>query len=927
MYAQAVPELDVQGQSVGYVGTITDISAHKQLEQDQKKLTAILESAPDYIGIANADGSIVWFNQPILDLFPDISRDTLSQYQISQFHPDWAANIILNQGLPQAIEHGSWLGETALLDATGREIPVSHLILAHKDAAGDVEYLSTVMRDISDQKHVEAAMQLSEARAQAAFEQAAMGIAESDMKTGRITRVNSHFCNLIGYTPEELYEMTVAELTYPDDAPKSMELIMELFQGEREDFSVEKRYRRKDGSIFWSLTTVTIVELPGDRSQYCLGMIWDISDRKAAEENLIASEQRFRRAIEDAPFPIMIHAEDGEVLQINATWTEMTGYGHAEIPTTKDWAKKAYGDRAERILAETFAPKYELTGRGDDCDFSIRTRDAGECLWQFSAAPLGQLPDGRRLVMSMAVDVTQRRNAEAEREKLLSKLSSLNQELELANQRLTDYSQTLEQRVEQRTLELREAKLLADQANQAKSEFLASMSHELRTPLNGILGYAQILNNSPSMLDKDREGVGIIQSCGTHLLTLINEVLDIAKVEAGRLELVPEPVALSSLLQNVIEICHVKTAQKGLTFNFTPSPHLPESVKVDEKRLRQVLLNLLGNAIKFTDQGSVALQVEVLDSWDNEAKLAFTVKDTGVGIRETDISKLFQAFEQVGDKSRQSEGTGLGLVISQRIIHLMDGEIEVQSQVGVGSEFSFTITLPTLSRSLDNTLERKQAKQIVGYGGKRQKLLVVDDRWENRAVVKNLLSPVGLIVSEAENGRAAWEMIQQDQPDIVILDLLMPEMNGYEFLELVRSNDQFQSMKVIISSASVSLEDQQNSINSGADDFLPKPIDAQALFDAIATQLSFSWIYACTVNSGMDVVPQETTLVLPSSSVLKELLGLVQLGCIFELRNYLEDLKKEDRTYSSFSNTLLKLAKYFDFEEMEELLQKYIDRE
>ena len=323
----------------------------------------------------------------------------------------------------------------------------------------------------------------------------------------------------------------------------------------------------------------------------------------------------------------------------------------------------------------------------------------------------------------------------------------------------------------------------------------------------------------------------------------------------------------------------------------------------------------------------MALQVEVLDSWDNEAKLAFTVKDTGVGIRETDISKLFQAFEQVGDKSRQSEGTGLGLVISQRIIHLMDGEIEVQSQVGVGSEFSFTITLPTLSRSLENTLERKQAKQIVGYGGKRQKLLVVDDRWENRAVVKNLFTPVGLIVSEAENGRAAWEMIQQDQPDIVILDLLMPEMNGYEFLELVRSNDQFQSMKVIISSASVSLEDQQNSINSGADDFLPKPIDAQALFDAIATQLSFSWIYACTVNPGMDVVPQENTLVLPSSSVLKELLGLVQLGCIFELRNYLEDLKKEDRTYSAFSNTLLKLAKYFDFEEMEELLQKYIDRE
>lgn len=236
----------------------------------------------------------------------------------------------------------------------------------------------------------------------------------------------------------------------------------------------------------------------------------------------------------------------------------------------------------------------------------------------------------------------------------------------------------------------------ANAANQAKSDFLANMSHELRTPLNGILGYAQILERSKVLPDKERHGVQIIHQCGTHLLTLINDILDLSKIEARKLELAPKAIHFPSFMQGVVEICRVRSDQKGIDFIYHPESNLPQGIEADEKRLRQVLLNLLGNAIKFTDSGSVTLKVEI-----NEASLdipipriKFQIEDTGVGISPNEVNKLFQAFEQVGEQKRQSEGTGLGLAISQRIVELMGGKIQVESEIGVGSNFYFELAMP-----------------------------------------------------------------------------------------------------------------------------------------------------------------------------------------------------------------------------------------
>ncbi|MEM8641613.1 MAG: ATP-binding protein [Cyanobacteria bacterium P01_G01_bin.54] len=478
---------------------------------------------------------------------------------------------------------------------------------------------------------------------------------------------------------------------------------------------------------------------------------------------------------------------------------------------------------------------------------------------------------------------------------------------------------TLEQKVAERTAELAIAKDQADAANQAKSEFLANMSHELRTPLNGILGYAQILGRDRQATPQQKDGVRIIQQCGTHLLNLINDVLDLAKIEARKLELLPNDFDLTAFLKGVVEIARLKAEQKEIAFVYAPLNALPDAVQGDEKRLRQVLLNLLGNAIKFTERGQVTLKVGQMGSSEAPSAppvIRFQVEDTGAGMTSEQVAQLFEPFEQVGAKERQAEGTGLGLAISRQIVEMMGGTLQVESTPNQGSRFWFELELMAVE-NWQPTAAAQSTQIVVSYAGARRKILVVDDRWENRAVIVNLLEPLGFELYQAENGEAGLTVAQRCQPDLILTDLVMPEMNGFEMTQALRAQPEFRDIPILASSASVFNFDRQKSQAVGCSDFLPKPVQLEELLAQLQSYLQIQWIVE--TPKPIESV-HAANLVLPPASELVAIQAALKIGDFDTLEAEGQRLAQLASEYIPFGQQLQALAHHFDEAAIAQLL-------
>ncbi|MBM0745584.1 response regulator (plasmid) [Phormidium sp. CLA17] len=563
------------------------------------------------------------------------------------------------------------------------------------------------------------------------------------------------------------------------------------------------------------------------------------------------------------------------------------------------------------------------------------------------SAPMSRLGAASRAIAAGKLD--QSVDAKGIRE-----LEVLGQSFNQMAKQLKGSFEELETRVEQRTAELNVAKEVADTANRAKSEFLANMSHELRTPLNGILGYAQILLRDKTANPKQKDGLSIIQQCGDHLLNLINDILDLSKIEARKLELNSHDFDFATFLHSIVDICRVKAEQKEITFTYEPLNKLPAAVHADEKRLRQILLNLMGNAIKFTDRGGVTFKVGVLLDSSSIAKpdakpdaepgnhglrpsaqpattrIRFQVEDTGVGMTAEQIEKIFTPFEQVGEKHRMAEGTGLGLAITQQIVQLMDSQIQVESITGQGSTFWFEVDLAEAENWIESQASHS-ALHITGYEGERRSLLVVDDRWENRSVLVNLLQPLGFEIIEASHGQEGIEQAMTQHLDLIITDIAMPVMDGFKMVRKLRSLPQFQHVPIIASSASVFKMDRQESQEAGCTDFLPKPIQVEELLEQLGCYLTLSWIYdsdSPTPAASRATVPElESQWLVPKPAELAALYASARIGDIWAVEEEAQRIQALHPDYQAFATKIVQLAQDMNEQAILKLVKPYAELE
>ena len=421
------------------------------------------------------------------------------------------------------------------------------------------------------------------------------------------------------------------------------------------------------------------------------------------------------------------------------------------------------------------------------------------------------------------------------------------------------------------------------------------------------------------------EGLGVIRQSGDHLLMLITEILDLAKVEAGKMELVPIDIRFPDFLEGIAGIVRTNAMQKSLEFTLAKTSALPEVVLADEVRLRQILLNLLSNAVKFTNTGEVTLRIRTVDSEKKGRKtFNFEVTDTGIGIPESELEKVFLPFEQIRERSLQIEGTGLGLAITKQLVTLMGGEIEVDSQVGKGSTFRFEVSFPVV---LAEPEKKSDERDVTGYEGERRKILVVDDNRNSLLMLLNMLEPLGFAVTTAENGEEAVKKASASYPDLILMDLRMPKMDGFEATRAIQKVPQLRNTPIIAVSATVMEADRKKSKADGCVAFLPKPISEEELFALLESHLDLVWIYAELPHDAQSDKKFTGPLIPPPEEEIAVLHKLAQIGNMGDIEKQADHVAALGDQYLPFANKLRKLASDFDESAILKMVEEYLKEE
>lgn len=775
------------------------------------------------------------------------------------------------------------------------------------------------------------------------FEQAAVGICYTGLN-GNFLKINDKFCDIVGYTREELKGMTFKEITYIEDLQKDLQLFNKTFTGDLNAYEMEKRYVKKDSSIVWVNLTVSVSRDENLMPEYFIGAIVDITEKKLQDRAIKKLNEELERRVEERTEELKKTLEElkkGEMerkiaeqhtleaYQFNKKVIDCSPIGiftfnsQGQCVSVNDEAARISGGEKEYLLSQNFT-KSEIWRKYKLYDSAIKTLKTGEeerlsvnmittfgnNVWIDCKFLQFIMKDEPHLLL-LINDITRQKIMEDEislffnttldmlciadfdgyfkrlsptwskilgwsNEELYSRpsidfvhegdrentsmvtkaLTSGGQVVKLENRYLckdgtykwlswNSYGYvdrniiisaardiTESKRAEEI---LRDAKEIAENADKAKSEFLANMSHEIRTPLNAILGFSELLYSEEKDA-KHKDYIESINIAGNSLLNIINDILDLSKIEAGMMKIQLMPINPRKIFEEIERIFHMKISQKGLIFYIEIDDEIPDTLLLDEIRLRQVLLNIVGNSVKFTDKGYIHLSMKKhYSSSINKDKIniVISVEDTGIGIPESDLKTIFESFkQQQGQNNRKYGGTGLGLSISKRLMEMMNGELMVRSDVGKGSVFTALIKdIDVTGLSPINECRNKKNNGQAIFENK--KVLIVDDVQSNRKLLKKILEGVGLQVVVAENRLKALKIFSEEKLDLIIMDIMMPEMNGMESPVKIRSSLGNPSIPILALTDIVKLKVDKNIDNVEFDGVIYKPVNFSKLLEEI----------------------------------------------------------------------------------------------
>lgn len=464
--------------------------------------------------------------------------------------------------------------------------------------------------------------------------------------------------------------------------------------------------------------------------------------------------------------------------------------------------------------------------------------------------------------------------------------------------------------------ELQKARMVAEQANEAKSRYITGISHELRTPLNSILGYAQLLNNNEDIKDANRYATEVILRSGDHLLSLIDGTLDIARIESGKLEFDMKSLRLIEYINQILSMFEIQARNKELGFEYAISKNLPPVVRADHKRLTQIMVNVLGNAVKYTHEGSVYISFDYAREF-----LEIKVSDTGPGIAAEEMDKIFEPFVR-GSAASGVGGSGIGLTICKLLIELMGGNMDLSSKQGSGTTFKMRLYLPTVR--LDETISSTSVQMPIAYEGPHYKILVVDNEPIDRELVTNVLTPLGFEVKTAASGVECLQLYQVFNPDIIFMDLAMPEMNGWEAIHVIR-NVHKSTLPIGIISANAFDRNLENSSGITADDFLVKPLNLLDLVNWIGEHLSLEWIYE--QQSAPQTAAVDADYILPATERLESLLHLIDIGYMAGVRNLIDEIENQGEANNAFIQKVRQMSESFELEKLKRFTENQLKKQ